>query len=73
MFNFVDIIDAMLDPNCLLVAKIRLGLFLFNAVVDVETMLPAFKDADCIWRFIIASQEVFAFAKEVRLLCKSLI
>jgi hypothetical protein len=72
-------------------------------VVDVETMLPAFKvrllvlaealfsspsnhhfntahttthiitlhspkkypqDADCIWRFIIASQEVFAFAKE---------
>jgi hypothetical protein len=50
MFNFVDIIDAMLDPNCLLVAKIRLGLFLFNAVVDVETMLPAFK-VRLLWSF----------------------
>ena len=64
MFDFVDIIEHMLDPNCLLLAKIRLGLFLFNAVVDVETLLPAFKDADCIWRLIISSEDVFTFAKE---------
>ena len=35
MFNFVDIIEAMLDTQSLLLAKTRLGLFLFNAVVHV--------------------------------------
>jgi hypothetical protein len=25
MFNFVDVVDAMLDPHTLLLAKIRLG------------------------------------------------
>lgn len=64
MFFFVDIIEALLDPQCLLLGKIRLGLFLFNSVVDVETNLPALKDADCIWKFIASTEEVFAFAKD---------
>eukprot|EP00981_Chlorochromonas_danica_P005579 scaffold1159_cov160-Ochromonas_danica.AAC.1 len=64
MFNFVDIVDAILDPQCLLLAKIRLGLFLYNGMLDVETPLPAVKDANCIWKLIIASQDVFVFAKD---------
>eukprot|EP01031_Cornospumella_fuschlensis_P031175 gene31175-37679_t len=64
MFNFVDIVDAMLDPACLLLGKIRLGLFLFNGMLDVETPIPALKDADCIWRVLTAAQDVFAFAKD---------
>lgn len=64
IFNFVDIIEAILDSNCLLLAKIRLGIHLFNAMLDVETLLPALKDSDCIWRLIISTQDVFAFAKD---------
>ncbi len=64
MFNFVDIVDAFLDPHCLLLAKIRLGMLLYNSVLDVETPLPAVKDADCIWKLIVASQDVFTFAKD---------
>lgn len=64
MYHFVDVIDAMLDPNCLLLAKIRLGLFLYNAALDVETPIPAIKDAACIWRLLIAAQDVIAFAKD---------
>ena len=64
MFFFVDILEALLDPKCLLLGKIRLGLFLFNSVIDVETNLPALKDADCIWKFIASTEEVFAFAKD---------
>lgn len=72
MFNFVDVIDAMLDPNSILLAKIRLGLFLYNAMLDVETLLPAVKDADCIWKLLIATQDVFSFAKdELRLIEKN--
>lgn len=64
MFNFVDVIDAMLDPQCLLLAKVRLGLFLYNGMLDVETPLPALKDADAIWKLLIAAQDVFTFAKD---------
>lgn len=64
MYSFVDIIEAILDPNCLLLAKIRMGLFLYNAVGDVETNLPAFKDAACVWRLLSYSLDIFAFAKD---------
>jgi hypothetical protein len=64
MFFFVDLVEAMLDPNCLLLARIRYGLFLFNAVIDVETPIPALKDADCIWKLIRSFDDVFAFAKD---------
>lgn len=64
MYFFVDIVQAMLDPQCMLLGKIRLGLFLFNAVVDVETLLPAMKDANCFWLFMFSTEEVFAFAKD---------
>ncbi|KAJ1435564.1 inositol 1,4,5-trisphosphate/ryanodine receptor-domain-containing protein [Ochromonadaceae sp. CCMP2298] len=64
MYNFVDIVDAMLDPQALLLARIRSGLFLYNAMLDVETPLPALKDADCMWKLIISTQDVFMFAKD---------
>lgn len=64
MFHFVDIVEAMLDPNCLLLAKIRLGSYLYNAVLDVETPVPAIKDAACVWKILIAAQDVFTFAKD---------
>ena len=64
MFNFVDVVDAILDPNSILLAKIRLGLFLYNAMLDVETLLPAVKDADCIWKLLASSVDVFSFAKD---------
>ena len=64
MFNFVDIVEAMLDNNTILLAKIRLGQYLFNAMLDVETLLPAVKDAECIWKLLITTQDVFSFAKD---------
>jgi hypothetical protein len=64
MYHFSDIIEGILDPNCLLLAKIRMGLFLYNAMLDVETPIPAIKDAACIWKLIIAAQDIFTFAKD---------
>ena len=64
MYFFVDIINAMLDPATILLAKIRLGLFFYNSVIDVETLLPALKDAECIWKFIQSTVDVFSFAKD---------
>lgn len=64
MYHFVDIVEAMLDPNCLLLAKVRLGLFLYNAALDVETPIPAIKDAACIWKLLITAQDFIAFARD---------
>ena len=68
MFYFADVINSMLDPQCLLLAKIRLGLFLYNAVIDVEMRVSALKDADIMWKLIVSTIDVLAFAKdEIRL------
>jgi hypothetical protein len=64
LFNFVDVVEAMLDNNCLLLAKIKLGLFLYNAALDVETPIPALKDAACIWKLLQSAEEIFTFAKD---------
>jgi hypothetical protein len=64
MFSFVDVIDAILDPNSILLARIRLAQFLYNAMLDVETPLPAIKDADCIWQLLAYMQDVLSFAKD---------
>jgi len=64
LFHFVDVVQAILDPNSILLAKIRLGLFLYNAVLEVEMRLPSLKDAACIWELLISTQDVFMFAKD---------
>lgn len=64
MYNFVDLVEAMLDTQCLLLAKIRYGLFFYNAMLDVETPLPALKDAAVVWKIFVAAQDVFTFAKD---------
>ena len=64
MFFFVDVINAILDPNCILLGKIRLGLFLLNAMIEVEMRIPSLKDADCIWKLIESTLDIFMFSKE---------
>jgi hypothetical protein len=64
MFSLVDVVEAMLDTNCLLLARVRLGLFFYNAMIDVETSTPYLKDADCVWKLLFSTIDVFAFAKD---------
>ncbi len=64
MYFFVDVVDSLLDPNCILIIKIRSGLFLYNAMLDVEMRLPSLKDAACVWSLLESFQEVFTFAKD---------
>ncbi len=64
LFHFVDVVQAILDPNSILLAKIRLGLFLYNAVLEVEMRLPSLKDAACIWELLVSTQDIFTFSKD---------
>ena len=64
LYFFVDCIDALMDQNAIIITKIYTGLFLYNAVLDVEMRLPSLKDAACIWRLLHSFEEVFTFAKD---------
>jgi hypothetical protein len=64
MFFFIDALQAMLDPNCILIAKIRLGLFVYNAMIETEMKIPTLKDAQVIWDLIETFTDVFAAAKD---------
>lgn len=64
MYSFVDLVESMLDPNCLLLGKIRYGQFLYNAMLEVEMRLPSLKDAKCIWDLLESMQDAVGFAKD---------
>ena len=54
IYNYADVISCILDEGTILFAKIRLGRFLFNAVVEVEMMIPGLEHTDCIWKLLIS-------------------
>ena len=43
LFSFVDIVQALYDPRTILVAKISMGLYLLNAIIDVEMKVNTFR------------------------------
>jgi len=64
MYSFVDVVEAIIDPQALLVCKIRTGLFFYNSMLDVEMRLPSLKDAKCVWDLLETMPEIFSFAKD---------
>lgn len=65
MFNYVDIIEAILDPKCILYLKIRTGLFLYNAILEVEMLIPGLQFSIRIWQLLQQCAEVLAAGKDV--------
>jgi len=64
MYSFVDVVEAIIDPQAILICKIRTGLFFYNAMLDVEMRLPSLKDAKCVWDLLETMPEIFSFAKD---------
>lgn len=64
MFNYVDLVEAILDPACLLLIKIRSGLFLYNCYLEVEMRLPGLVYAPIMWKLLQSCVEVFSTAKD---------
>lgn len=59
VFDYQDILDAMLDPRSILVVKTRLGFFLYNAVIDVEIIIPSIAQSARMWKLLGTFVEVF--------------
>ena len=64
IFALGDIIEAILDPEAILVTKIRLSEYLLNAVIDVEMALPGLCESRHMWNLIESFIPLLSYAKD---------
>lgn len=64
VFNYIDVTNSILDPGTILFAKIRLGRFILNAVIEVEISIPGIEYTACLWKLFESFIPAFKAAKE---------
>jgi hypothetical protein len=64
VFAYVDIIESILDPDTILVAKLSMLRFLFNAVIEVEMLIPGLEKSPVIWELLDSFMEVIKKGKK---------
>ena len=64
IFPLKDIIEAILEPDTILICKIRLADYLLNAIIDVEMALPGLCESRHMWNLIESFIPVLSFAKD---------
>jgi inositol 1,4,5-triphosphate receptor type 3 len=64
IFGIKDIIDAILDEDTILIAKIRLSQFLLNSIIDVDMALPGLTESKHMWLLLESYLELLSFAKD---------
>ena len=59
VYDYIHLLDALLDPRSLLFVKIRLGLFFYNACVEVEIAIPGLAQSARCWKMLQSTVGVF--------------
>ena len=58
IFSYIDVVEAILDPACVLIAKVETSRFLLNAIIEVELVVPGLGYSKCMWRLITSYIQV---------------
>eukprot|EP01037_Dinobryon_pediforme_P016723 gene16723-16903_t len=64
VLNFVDIIDAILDPDAILLVKIKFCSYLYHAFIQVELKVPGLENSPSIWRLLESFKAVLNSGKD---------
>ncbi|KAJ1379462.1 hypothetical protein B484DRAFT_36500, partial [Ochromonadaceae sp. CCMP2298] len=64
VYSNVDIVASILDPGTILVAKIIMSKFLFNAVIEVELVIPGLERGLHLWRLLASYESIITSAKD---------
>jgi hypothetical protein len=64
VFGYVDIIDSILDPDTILIAKTVMARFLYNAVIEVEMLIPGLEKSQSIWSLLDSFAPILKKGKE---------
>jgi hypothetical protein len=60
VFFFQDLLSAMMHPGALLLSKIRLGVYFYEAMIDVEMMIPGLAQCAMLWKLLMEAVDVVA-------------
>jgi hypothetical protein len=52
VFSYIDVIQTILDPRMVLIAKVETMRFLLNAIIEVELVVPGLGYSKCCWRLL---------------------
>ena len=64
VFNFVDIVESILDAGTILICKNKLGMFFYNSIIEVELKIPGLEQSSCVWRLLDSFLGVLNYAKD---------
>lgn len=64
VFNYVDMLQSILDPGTILVCKIRLSMFFYNSIIEVELKIAGLEQSSYIWRLLESYVQVLGYAKD---------
>jgi hypothetical protein len=72
VFNYVDILQSILDPGTITFTQIKLSMFFFNSIIEVELKIPGLEQSAYIWQLLRSYEYVLGYAKdELRLVEKA--
>jgi hypothetical protein len=65
VFNYVDILQSILHPGTITIAKTRLCKFFYNSIIEVELKIPGLEQVPVIWQLLESFKMDLNNAKEV--------
>ncbi len=64
VFNYVDIVRSILDEGTITVTKIKLGLFFYNSIIEVELKISGLEQSAYIWELLYTYDNLLVYAKD---------
>eukprot|EP01034_Spumella_vulgaris_P027014 gene27014-33674_t len=64
VFSYVDILQSILDPGTITIAKTRLSNFFYNSIIEVELKIPGLEQSSYVWRLLESYVQVLGYAKD---------
>ena len=70
-YPFTHVINAMLDPDTILVARSRLGRFLYHSTIDSTLSIAGFEYLALVWNLLKSFIDIFAASvMELQIVCR---
>lgn len=64
VFNYVDILQSILDPGSIIVCKIRLSRFFYNSIIETDLRISGLEQSASIWKLLQTYPSVLGYAKD---------
>ena len=63
-YNYYDVLQALLDPRNPIIAKVKMGMYYYNVICEVEMRVSGLQQSGSNWRLLRTFPDVFRVAAE---------